>query len=358
MLEALAASAIDEGHADTKDFLKTKWQYAHDRNMQMKQAYYQRGLNTQMSQLSAEARRSSASDMVEGLKRAGLSPALASGTQFGSVSSGGSVGAPSSSPAPSSTSGMGKLALEDMKYKQSERDLMAAQARNLNADAQNKEIDASNKVDANNASSSMLKDHFQAVLDNPNTSGEEKAFARAMLNGSKLSVGALDAYNKVLDAYPKQAEKLRDKLKAQVEGQISFTQLMDKEFPNIVAQLPKKEVEQIDAQTKKLASEIALLDVESRRKNADIELIEKQKSLIDAQIRQIGQMIKATHNKDFIDLWDSGQYMGAVTTYTQNLLPSIMQGVGILLGARTLKGGGNPAFGSVKTSTPMEMLGY
>ena len=180
-MESLAASAIDEGHADAKDWVKTSWAHEHDIRMQNRQAHWQYGLNTQMAQLSAEARRSSASDMVEGLKRAGLSPALASGAQFGNVSSGGSVGAPSTSPAPSVTSGMGKLALEDVKYKTSERELMQAQAESLRQDALSKKIDNTNKLDANDASNKVSRDYFTNIANSPNSSGEEKAFANAML---------------------------------------------------------------------------------------------------------------------------------------------------------------------------------
>ena len=284
MMEALAASALDEGHADTKDFVKTNWQYGHDRYMQGRQAYLQRGLNSQMAQLSAEARRSSAADMVEGLKRAGLSPALASGAQFGSVSSGGSVGAPSSAPAPSVTSGMGKLALEDMKYKSSERELMQAQAESLRQDALSKKIDNKNKLDANDASSKVSRDYFTNIANSPTSSGEEKAFANAMLS-TPLSVGALQGYDKVMESYPKSQDALRDKLKSQVEQQIAQSQMWDKDFAPKVAGMPKEEADKIREQTKNIAANSALLEAELERTKEDTAYIKKQQEVQKYQDR-------------------------------------------------------------------------
>lgn len=345
MLEALAASAIDEGHADTKDFVKTKWQYSHDKAMQNRQFRMQQALNTQMAGLSAEARRSSASDMVEGLKRAGLSPALATGTQFGAVGSGGSVGAPSSSPAPSSTSGMGKLALEDMKFKQSERDLMAAQAESLRQDALSKKIDNTNKLDANDASNKVSRDYFTNIAQSPNSSGEEKAFANAMLT-TPLSVGALQGYDKVMESYPKSQEALRDKLKSQVEQQISQSQLWDKEFAPKVAGMPKDEVDKLREQTKNLASNSALLEAELTRTQADTEYIKKQQDLINAQIAQLYQSIRASKHADLIGMLNNGDYMNFAVGLGVAALPSALHAVGGIGAAKTLTRGRspNPAF--------------
>ena len=345
MMEALAASALDEGHADTKDFVKTNWQYGHDRYMQGRQAYLQRGLNSQMAQLSAEARRSSAADMVEGLKRAGLSPALASGVQFGSVSSGGSVGAPSSAPAPSVTSGMGKLALEDMKYKSSERELMQAQAESLRQDALSKKIDNKNKLDANDASSKVSRDYFTNIANSPTSSGEEKAFANAMLS-TPLSVGALQGYDKVMESYPKSQDALRDKLKSQVEQQIAQSQMWDKDFAPKVAGLPKEEADKIREQTKNLAANSALLEAELERTKEDTSYIKKQQELVNAEIAQLYQSIRASKHADLIGMLDNGEYLNFAVGLGVSVLPAAVHAVGGIGAAKTLTRGRspNPAF--------------
>lgn len=345
MLEALAAEGIDQGHADVKDYLKTKWQYRHDYGVQQSQAILQTGVNSHMAQLAAEARRSSASDMVEGLKRAGLSPALATGTQFGAVGSGGSVGAPSSSPAPSSTSGMGKLALEDMKYKQSERALLAAQAESLRQDALSKKIDNTNKLDANDASSKVASDYFTNIAQSSTSSGEEKAFANAMLS-TPLSVGALQGYDKVMETYPKSQDALRDKLKSQVEQQISQSQIWDKDFAPKVAGMPKEEVDKIREQTKNIAANSALLEAELSRTKEDTEYIKKQQDLIDAEIAQLYQAIRASKHTDLIGLLDNGEYLNFAVGLGLSVLPSAVHAVGGIGAAKTLTRGrsANPAF--------------
>lgn len=344
MLESLAASAIDEGHADTKDFVKTKWQYSHDVAMQNRQYRMQQGLNTQMANLSAEARRSSASDMVEGLKRAGLSPALATGTQFGAVGSGGSVSAPSSSPAPSSTSGMGRLALEDMKFKQSERELMAAQAESLRQEALGKKIDNTNKLDANDASNKVARDYFTDIVNSPNSSGEEKAFSNAMLS-TPLSVGSLQGYDKVMESYPKSQDALRDKLKSQVEQQISQSQIWDKDFAPKVAEMPKEEVDKIREQTKNIAANSALLEAELSRTREDTEYIKKQQDLITAEIAQLYQAIRASKHADLIGMLDNGEYLNFAVGLGLSALPAAVHAVGGISAAKTLRGrSANAAF--------------
>lgn len=340
------AEGVDVAHSDAKDYIKTAAAYQHDRDMQDRGYVRSVSLNQQMASLAGEARRSSYSDAVEGAKRAGLHPAVAAGAGFGSVAGGGSVGTPSSGGIASDVPrGLGKLALESQKYSESERSLMAAQARNLNADAENKEIDAQNKKDENDSTRRLATSYYQSIVDSSTSSGEEKEFATAMLN-TPLSAGSVKGYNQLLESYPKYSGAIRDKLKNEVEQKVEFDKFLDEDYAGIVSQLPKEQVINIREQTKNLAGQSALLALELERTKQDTELIKRQQALVNKNIEYLGQLIKATHNKDFIDLWNNGQYLGSIMTYTSGLLPSAIGAAGTIVGAKTLTKGRspNPAF--------------
>lgn len=351
MMEALAASALDEGHADTKDFIKTKWQYDHDKEMQRKQFDYQQGLNTQMSRLSAEARRSSASDMVEGLKRAGLSPALASGAQFGSVSSGGSVSAPSSAPAPSSSSGMGKLALEDMKYKQSERALMEAQRRKLDAEAQGTELSNANQEGANQVSESILRTELEDMQANNPEYSSKFRWASALLKNPNFNQGSLDAFSKAMEAIPKPSKADSDMVANKLTQTIDELQLFNlqgddpkaKQARELIASLPSEQARQVRETTDNIAANTLLLVAEMGKTDKQSELIDKQKELIDKQMKELDTIIRATHHKDLIAMWEDGEYMSLVVGSALEGGPRIVQGLlnvlGMYGGAKTLNKG-------------------
>lgn len=343
-LEALA-QGVSDAHDDVRDVGMTYWQHQHDKEMQERQQENQMALNRQMASLAAEARRDSVPSMVEGLKRAGLHPVLASGTSFGSVSSGGSSSAPSSGAVTGARGGLGSLALESLRYSQSERGLMDAQKRNLDAEAKGREIDNQNRLDANDSSNRVARDYFTSIVQSPSSSGEEKAFAQAMLS-TPLSVGALQGYDKVMESYPKSQNALRDKLKSQVEQTISQSQLWDKDFAPKVAGMPKDEVDKIREQTKNLASNSALLEAELSRTKEDTEYIKKQQDLVKAQIAQLYQTIRASKHSDLIGLLDNGEYLNFVVGLGLSALPSAVHAVGGIGAAKTLTRGRspNPAF--------------
>lgn len=347
-LEALAAG--DTLHDDLWDAGKTYMQMHHDKVMQSRSYNYEKKLNEQMASLASEARRDSAPAMVEGLKRAGLHPALASGAGFGSVSSGGSVGANSSAlGAGGRSSQMGSLAVESLKYQESERALMDAQTANLNAEAEGKEIDNNNKLDANNASNKVARDFFSNILSRTDTSGEEKAFAKAMLS-TPLSLGSLQGYQSALDSYSKESNAFKEKLKAQVDQTIYQSQLWDKEFASKVAGLGKEQVDNLKAQTANLAQSTALLEAELLRTKQDTEAIKKQMDLIGAQIRALEQTIRASKDSDLVGMWENGEYLkfaiGLGTSAFSTIAGSAIHAGGAYIGARTLLNGrsANPAF--------------
>ena len=345
-LESLAAGA-DVVHKDVKDVGMTSWQYGHDVEMQNRSYNYNRALNNQMAALAADARRNSYVDAVEGARRAGLHPSVTTGTGFGSVSTGGSVGAPSGGGYNSAPSGLGNLALEARKFDEAERNLMNSQAANLSAEAHKTNIEAQNLEDENEATQRVAALYFDNMLKSDTSSDEEKDLAAAMIT-TKMRSGAIKGYNNLMDSYPKYSAALRDKVRNDVESKVEFDKLMDKDYATVVSQLPKEQVNNIRETTKNLAGQTAVLELELERTKQDTALIKKQQEQVNEQIKYLKQLVKATHNKDFIDLWNSGQYLGSVMTYANSLLPSAVSAAGTVIGARTLLKGrsSNPAFQS------------
>ena len=296
-MESLIGQAGNDAHDDIRDVGMTYWQHEHDATMQKKSYQYQKQLNRQMADLAGEARRHSAMDMVAGLKAAGLSPALAHDTNFGGVTAGGSSPAPSTSAPPVPRGAFGRLALDALRYQQSERGLMDAQAQNLQAQAQKTNVETQNMRDANTTVSALASDHFGNILKSPQASQEDKAFATAMLS-HPLSMGAMQGYDEFMSAYSKSSQALKDKLENDVRSKVAQSKLWDENFASKVAGLEPAQVDNLREHTNNLIADTAVLQLELSRQNADIDLVKKQQNLIDAQIREIDQIIKKTKHND------------------------------------------------------------
>lgn len=224
-LETLAGAA-DAAHKDTRDYVFTQMDYAHDREMQQRSFNRQQRLNNQMAVLAADARRASYSDAVEGARRAGLHPSVAAGVGFGSVSSGGSSPAPSSSSSDSSYQGLGSLAMESRKWKEEERANLASQTAANNASAEKMEQEADSIQIENDRKrrydetiNGSLYNWGRKTLEDSNASTADKAAAEYLVNGAdtafnKGTLDALDAWSK-MDAEMKKrsADKAEDEFR-------------------------------------------------------------------------------------------------------------------------------------------------
>lgn len=347
-LEALAAG--DTLHDDLWDAGKTYLQMHHDKVMQSRSYNYQTKLNEQMASLASEARRDSAPAMVEGLKRAGLHPALASGVGFGSVSSGGSVGSSSSSlGAGGRSSQMGALAVESLKYQESERALMDAQTANLNAEAEGKEIDNDNKRGSNFVSESILRTELEDMQANSPEYSNTFRWSSALLKSSRFNQGILDAFSKSFEALPKiteaNAKVIANKLSQTIDELQLFNLQGDDDLSRrarvLVASLPAEQARQVREATDNIVANTLLLVAEMGKTDKQVELINKQKELIDKEMANLDTVIRATHHKDLISMWEDGEYtqmfIGAALEGAPRIIQGGLSGLGLYGGARTLK---------------------
>lgn len=356
-MEALAG--LDTVEKRLNDIAMTGWQYSHDREMQDRQADYNKEIakdvNSHMARLSREARISGPSDLVAGLKMAGLNPALADGSSFASTSSGGGAGvaAPSSSAGRESSS-MGKLALEATRYQESERALMDAQRRNLEAQARSTEIDNSNKNDANVVAKNLLNEHLNFWIVDKDTPASVKTWAQLLLDSGNLSTGTIDAMSKAFDNLPKltesQAKELRNKLETAFSGSQyqKFTDSTDPESKAIrdsIARLPGEQAKQLELSNEKLRADTALLVLMAATENVKPELLRKQKELVEEQIKHVGELINSTHNENLTQLWTDGEYQKAIIGEVNKFLPYIFNAglLGVIMGKGGKAGSGAPA---------------
>lgn len=281
MFESLAAEGMDQGHDDIKDIYLMNKQHRHDYRMQDTSYQYQRELNEQMAGIAADARRSSAPDMVAGLRAAGLNPAIAGGgTAFGSVASGGGVPAPSTS-TPFSTKGtMGKLALETLKYYESERKLIESQTNLNNANAEGvksetalKDYELATYYDRDRTIQSMCTAYADAVERDPNATAQDKALAK-VLKSETLSAGSLEGVEKYLHTYGYQYETLTGVIDNKLKGAVLSDQFSDPDVRDAFKRMPEAQFDSLIASVAEYMSVVSLNATQS-----DLNEAEKQRVL-------------------------------------------------------------------------------
>lgn len=351
-MDTLAGAA----HDDMKDAVMTGWEYRHDDDIQRQSYEYSRSLNSQMAGLSAEARRSSASDMVAGYRAAGLNPAAAAGTSFGSVSAGGSVGG-SASPAYHSNSGLGKLALEEQKYRDSERDLMAAQAENLRADAAEKRSRMpGNNWNAKNAETQFKRSQAEdasiaATMENfyieitqmgDDAHPVDKAIASAvesLSNDEKLNAGTIKGLQSYLDYYGFNYETLADNAENSVRAYFNKILMDDKKYTQAQA-------DRILNENSKIVKDIAYLGSMMALAASESSLNEDQKKLIARQIQKLNADIQNMHHNDVVWLAKNDK-KGLAVKSAYDAANAAAAGIGFGLGAGTGGAAGKAVGGAV-----------
>lgn len=363
-LESLAGMA-DAAHEDTKDVLMTRWQYSHDRQMQDRSFVRQKDLNRQMAALAADARRNSYSDAVEGAKRAGLHPSVASGASFGSVSSGGSSPAPSSSGYSSAPLGLGALALEARKFDEAQRANLDAQTRNLNAEAEGQELKNQNQKSSNAALDKLLRDRLndeKARMDKFASQGgdsdaikesDQYKVVSTLLEQPLLNQGVVDALSNYFGSEERSVEHSIKILAGKIEKEIKSKQLFDSEFSDKLAALPKHEADIAANSAAEIYANILYLAMARQLTEANTDLAEKS-------IDQIEEAIKVMQHNDVVGLFESGNYDALGVKFVYEKLPQMLNSLGLAglvtqFGRRARSGSNKPA---KVGDSPMQMLGY
>lgn len=334
-MEALAGGLGDK----IWDAAMTQAEYDHDKSMQKRSAELNvqvaNQANDHMARLQRQARINGAMDMVQGMRQAGLNPAIADGGSFASTSSGGAsgVGAPSS-PA-SRGSDMGRLALEASKYSNSERDLMAAQAQKLREEATSTRLKNENTAGANKVSETMLRSELEHIQSSSSPSSAQHVWSSALLKVGNLNQGALDAYVRVLDSVPMMSESIAREMAAKLAAKFDSLQFYAtegdtpdaKRYRELIASLPGEQARQIRETTDNIRANTLLLISEMGRTDKQVELIDKQKELIDKQMKELDTIIRSTHHSDLVSMWEDGEYMSFALGTALDLAPRLMPSV-------------------------------
>lgn len=364
------AQAANDAHDDVKDVAMTAWQHKHDEEMQERQFGYNKALNSQMAGLARDARQMSASDQVVGLRAAGLNPALAQGGQFGSVSSGGSVGAPSSGGSVSPHGSLGNLALESIKYAQSERDLMASQATKNRAEAEAarasigpKDIEYENLKAEFAMTNGLIQDWIDRHLESEDP--DEKATAQFMRDQNEAyGVGALKALNAWMQFNADQKKRAADMAKDEFEKTL-YDLRNQNDVARVIYDLPKHE-------RNALISDIARVNQEIVNMRSNKELTDTQISEVRAHYEELSARAAKVYHTDPVALMENDDWKKLVMYYGDKLLDGTLHvGGGAAAGAaagKMLKGSNvnvGPQFSDnpftpvpINIKTPMQQLGY
>lgn len=329
-------------------------------------------INAHEATLAREARRNSAMDNVAGLKAAGLSPVLATGGSFGSVSSGGSASAPT---LPSARGGLGKLALESQRYHDSERELMSSNSLNLRADAELKReeargmrIDNDNKDSANKVTSSLINDTLNDLIVNGKETSRSYNWAVAIknsLDNNQFNMGVLNGFKAFLSGKNDINEYKVNELTNLFSYKILANQVYNQKLIDTLASVPAEQAEQIKEVTSQLFIKTSLLMAQLDQTNAETANIKAQKRVIEETARNLDTLIRSTHHKDLISMWEDGEYsnlfFGSIIQMLQSA-PSFIGGVvGGKIGSGSFGKGGSlkntPSLSSPKSNTPMFNIG-
>lgn len=390
-LATLAAGSGGTVHDDIKDGTTLYIQHKHDRQMQKGSFVGTKILNRQMAGLARDARQTSAMDMVSGLRAAGLNPALANGAQFGGVSAGGSVPAPSSSPAPAPRGQMGKLTLEALKYEESERDLMAAQSENLRADAAEKRsripgnevtpeniqsntalnksnvqfneakarnLEAQNRlmdeqarlfaddyeqrVSSDKSIKSMAETYSKMVANDPHASPFDKGIASTL--SEIANRGSLAGLDKFIELYGRNSDVLARGIYNKLISDVMSGQMKDKRVMDALKKMPADQRDNLLAQTSQLAATTALA-------NAQTDLTKAEKDKVLEQIKLIKVQAKATYHGDVASMFQAGDWSALGSKLGYDGLVSIVGGVSHGLATGGVLGFFQKFFGSTTTTT-------
>lgn len=390
-LSTLAAGTGGTVHDDIKDGTTLAIQHKHDRQMQKGAFVGNKILNRQMAQLARDARQTSAMDMVSGLRAAGLNPALANGAQFGGVTAGGGVPAPSSSPAPAPRGNMGKLTLEALRYEESERDLMAAQSENLRADAaekrsripgnevtpeniqsntalnrsnaqfndakarnlesQNRFMDAQarlfaddyeQRISSDKSIKSMAETYSKMVADDPKATPFDKGIASTL--SEIANRGSLAGLDKFIDFYGKNSDTLAKGIYNKLVSEVMSGQMKDKNVMTALKKMPETERNNLLAQSAQLAAVTALA-------GAQTELTKEEKKKVAEQIEMIKVQTKATYHGDVASMFQAGDWSALGSKLGYDGLISIVGGVSHGLATGGVLGFFQKFFGPTTTTT-------
>lgn len=268
-----------------------------NREMQDREYDYQRKLNEQMALLNKGARRSSALDMVAGLRAAGLSPALATGTTAGSTSSGGGVSSPASAPS-RPTSALGNIGglVQAAQMWPTQKKLMDAQAHDLESSAESKDIENQSKKDENYMVNGLLQDWVDRHLDSSNP--DEKATAEYMRDQNeaytKGSLNGLDYWTKFT---AEQKERAMSIARSEYEKRI-YDLRNSNDVARVIYDLPKHERNMMLGQI--MQTQQMLLNMRSEKN-----LTETQINLFKEQAAKVTQEAAKIYHTDPAAMWDN-----------------------------------------------------
>lgn len=258
------------------------------------------GMNFMYSQ---RAQREAPSNLVRGLKMAGLSPALATDGAF--------------SPASGNAAPLGTMPLAPTDIATIR--LTNAEARKSQAQAESLELENANKRNANLTAETFIKGFIGDWLASPSLS-ENTRFYLEKLQRDSENVGALSVVKDMIDSVDKKVLYDADKMESMVRQAVSARQLgtigESYDIVKDMAELPSKQWAQLHALALQALQQAENLKSGTALTEENIKLSKAQQ----AQLREVTAQMRDQNIKQFVD---KGEYGNALLALLVSLVRSI-----------------------------------
>lgn len=281
------------------------------------------------------AQRMAARNNVEGLKMAGLSPAMLDDGKF---SPAGATSAPNMGASPTQSHALaGMMAAIQARQADAQTKLIEEQARgkqleNDDFENENASVDEGVRRIADEKSKDMTlseeeRNYWQTVLDNPRM----------------FSAGSLRGFDKTLSAMHNDADLFQKRFVNGFEREMIEAK-RDYNVPEWLAKMPEREFREISVKIGNLMADTTLKSHQSA-------LTTSQARKIDAEISKILQELKNLYHADPASMWENGDFKALIGTYLDKFLNKGIEVAGDVAASYGSKGRALPKIHGKREST-------
>lgn len=244
--------------------------------------------------------------LVEGLRKAGLNPALAA--------QGGYTPAPVQS-APKSVYSMPVTPIDLANVK-----LAKAQADNLDADTRAKDIENKRRTDEDITANAQFRAQLDYYLQHePKDSDKYLAAQWLMAQDAEFSSGSIKGSAEALELRQKFSEIPTKELAMEFERQVIAAKLKG-EVPEVLARLDKAQLAKLGSELAEIQTRVLALGVGMEKDKADIQRIV-------AETANILEDTDLKHYSDFTKLVANGEGVAAAAKFLDNSAAAILGGL-------------------------------
>lgn len=290
-------------------------------NMRQSHDWYEEDAEKQFG-YNQTAQRMAARNNVEGLKMAGLSPAMLDDGKF---SPAGATSAPNMGASPTQSHALaGMMAAIQARQADAQTKLIEEQARgkqleNDDFENENASVDEGVRRLAEEKSKDMSlsedeRNYWQSVQDNPRM----------------FSAGSLRGFDKTLSAMHNDTDLFQKRFVNGFERELIEAK-RENNVPEWLAKMPEREFREISAKIGNLMADTTL-------KSHQAALTTSQARKIDAEISKILQELKNLYHADPASMWENGDFKALIGTYLDKFLNKGIDVVGDVAETYATKG--------------------